>query len=747
MLPRTLQGKLVFLFVALIFITNGFLAIAGFSRERIQMADDTLQTAYSLGKILQKAAESFLQSGDSRLLDHIMENRAGISRELFLTVYDNNWWKKWGDEERIPPGGFPDVSNLNTVEIRVGPDKTYRELFFPIIVDGTVSGAVGVGVPPSWLQHSKNTAGDFAWMMILSMFLGLIVAVFASRSILVPLTDLMNCIQEFGAGDYSVRVGSRGAGELKELGDSFNRMALTVQETFKENLQRNRAIDEKLQELWEIYELMRKVTLNNEFKAILEKFLEKAQTLSFSSFGQIILKNRRSMRFEEEVSISSTQKPKVTLLENVINMAFVEKTVHESLAGGMTIIGIPLLTGNKVNGVMVLAKNDAGGYSEGVRRFLETIAPVLASLIENAALYEELSDWNQQMKNILASINQGLATIDHNRRFLIANDRFFSLSGVSGFDIATQSFFDFGNMVPDLVFANNLMQDVDDFFARLTEGTSYDATVGRVLECRAGDDVSLISVHLLPLYAGHEIRGCVLVVDDVTDQKKIEQQMLESEKWAVLGRLAASVAHEIRNPLVAIRSLVEIIRDEVQGDLKEHANVIIGEVLRLNRVVAELLSLVRPETASLKKCDLVELINELLLLVRHEAMKNEIRLVKTFPETACDVFLDPEKIKQAVLNLVLNAFQAAGRGGIIEISLEKNAEAAVISVGNNGPMIEESVKARIFEPFFTTRSNGTGLGLAITRKIVELHKGRVEFTSGPDQTVFKLYLPDGAVNV
>ena len=249
------------------------------------------------------------------------------------------------------------------------------------------------------------------------------------------------------------------------------------------------------------------------------------------------------------------------------------------------------------------------------------------------------------------------------------------------------------------------------------------------------------------MYAGEDIRGCVLVVDDVTDQKKLEQQMLESEKWAVLGRLAGSVAHEIRNPLVAIRSLVEIIRDEVQGDLKEHANVIIGEVLRLNRVVAELLSLVRPEVASLKKCDLVELINELLLLVRHEALKNEIRLQKHFPETDCVAFLDPEKIKQAVLNLLLNAFQATGRGGIIELRLEKEDGGTVISVGNNGPMIEEFVKARIFEPFFTTKPGGTGLGLAITRKIVELHKGRVELSSTPEQTVFKLYLPDGAENV
>lgn len=746
MFPSSLQGKLIFLFVTLILITNGFFAIAGFSREKIYIAHETMEAAVSLGNIMRRPVQQFLQDGNTGMLDHVHANRSGVTSTLLLTVYDANWWKKWGDDVRIPPEGFPNILQMEDLEIRAGPGITHRELLFPVKIDDRIVGAIGVGIPPLSQTPGRTTAGDFISMLLISSFIGLAVAIFASRSILIPLNNLMSGIEEFGNGDYSVRVGIGGAGELKELGDSFNRMALTVQETFKENLQRNRSIDEKLQELWEIYELMRKVTLNVEFNVILEKFLEKAQTLSFSSYGQIILQNRRNLRFEGVMSAPLLGEVSQDVVENAINNCFMSKSVNEAVAGGVSLICVPLLSGNRINGVMLLAKNDSGGYSEGVRRFLETIAPVLASLIENACLYEELADWNQHMKNILASINQGLATVDRKSRFLIVNERFFALFGIAGFDSAAASFNDFCEKIDDRAFARQLLTEVEAYNSKIFAQELKNHKVLKVFEYHHNTQDRLIAVNLLPLMSGTDIRGCVVVMDDVTEQKKIEQQMLETEKWAVLGRLAASVAHEIRNPLVAIRSLVEIIGEEVQGDLKEHANVVLGEVLRLNRVVAELLSLVKPEAANLKECDLIELVNDLLLLIRHEAAKNEVRLVKIFPTAPCRSLVDAEKIKQAILNLVLNSFQAIGRGGKVELEIAQQQGKTVIAVRNDGPAIEEALKSRIFEPFFTTKSNGTGLGLAITLKIAELHKGRIEFDSREGLTEFRIILPDGANN-
>ncbi|MDD3147900.1 MAG: ATP-binding protein [Candidatus Riflebacteria bacterium] len=746
MFPTSLQGRFVFLFVALIFITNAFLAVAGFSRERLALADESMNAAVSVGRALQQPAKRFLLSGDVEALDNIFASRSGVMAELKLTLYDRNWWKLWGDEARIPPGGFPDIQGLVSMESHSGPGQTYRELFFPISNEDGVAGAVGVGVPAVWQEKSSESAGDFALLMLISMFLGILVAIFASRSILVPLNDLMNGIEEFGNGDYSVRVGASGSGELKSLGESFNKMALTVQETFKENQVRNRANDEKLQELWEIYELMRKVTLNVEFSEILEKFLEKAQTLSFSSYGEIILQNRRNLRFEGVVSVHNDNVINKSQLENIVNNCFINKIVSEGQDDGVSVICIPLLSGNRINGVMLLAKNDSGGYSEGVRRFLETIAPVLASIIENACLYEELSDWNQRMKNILASVSQGLAAVDYKNRFLVANERLSEIFAVKDFNFKKEGLRDFLAEMSDQEFAAALIADIANFNQRAIESEKHLAKVAKTLPYKQGESIRQISVQLFPLQQGELVKGCVIVAEDVTDQKMVEHQMLETEKWAVLGRLAASVAHEIRNPLVAIRSLIEIIGEEVQGELKEHASVILGEVLRLNRVVAELLSLVRPETATLKNCNLIELVDELMLLLRYEAARNEIRLSRNFAVNPCNVSIDPEKIKQAILNLVLNAFQAVGKGGNVELGVSRADGFAVISVSNNGPEIDDTLKGKIFEPFFTTRSNGTGLGLAITRKIAELHSGRIELDSQPGKTEFRFFVPDGVKN-
>jgi two-component system sensor histidine kinase AtoS len=209
----------------------------------------------------------------------------------------------------------------------------------------------------------------------------------------------------------------------------------------------------------------------------------------------------------------------------------------------------------------------------------------------------------------------------------------------------------------------------------------------------------------------------------------------------VLGRLAASVAHEIRNPLVAIRSLVEIIGEEVQGDLKEHVTVILGEVHRLNRVVVELLSMVKPEQAQMQIKELKDIINELIVLVRHEAARNGISIKTELPDFPCELRADPEKLKQAFLNIILNAIQAVGNGGTIEIKIHKNENKIILDFINDGPEIEESVMAHIFEPFYTTKGNGTGLGLAITKKIVQLHNGKIEVQSNEQSTVFTFLLP------
>lgn len=742
-LPESLQGKLILLFVTLVILTNGVFAIVGFSREKINISEEAFQSAIFLGRIMVKPARNFFSQGEKSELDDIYGKRSGIAADLKVTLYDQNWWKQWGDDARIPPEGFPQVDAMGEYAVRGGYEETAREIFFAVKTEETIVGAVGIGIPPLNSINSRHASSDFFFMLILTSIIGIAVAILVSRTLLTPLNELMEGIELFGNGDYSVRVELKAPGEIKELADSFNHMALTVQETFKDNLLRNRMLDEKLQELWEIYELMRNMSLTIEFKVILEKFLEKAQTLSFSSFAQIILQNKHSHKLETAVATQFIPNFSLRSVENAINRCFMDSQAVESTADGMAFICIPLLSANKANGVLFLAKNDNACYSDGIRRFLETIAPVAASLIENARLYEDLADWNQHMKNILSSINSGLATFDRQGNFIITNEQFFALAGLSKCDPKPETLAEYCQKMVDDQFAELLMLEVHQFISVILRCGFSSWHNHKVVDLITGNETHKIQLSLFPLIADAQTRGTILILQDVTEQKRLEQKFIETEKWVLMGRLAASVAHEIRNPLVAIRSLVEIISEEVEGNLKEHASVILGEVHRLNRVVTELLSLVRPEVAHLKQCNLVEVISEMLVLVRHEANRNSIKLISSFFSDTCLLMIDAEKIKQGILNILLNAVQAIGTGGQIEIELIKGEKEIIISIRNDGPPVPLEIDEKLFEPFFTTRANGTGLGLAITRKIVELHGGTLKLNRDAAMTEFRIILPDG----
>ncbi len=746
-LPSSLQGKFILIFIALVIVTNGLFALVAFSRENIYTANDAVEAAVFLGGIMQRPGSAYFDNGNPEILDRIIRFRTGISAKLKVTLYDANWWRLWGDEARVPPEGFPDMSLVRAGDVLGGGGVIDREVLFPLTSNDRVLGTIGIGIPRADLLRVRDTGSEFLLILVLGSIIGIFAAVLLSRSLLEQLEHLTDGIDAFGKGDYAVQVSISGTGEIKELADSFNSMALKVQETFRENLQRNRVIDEKLQELWEIYELTRNMSLSVEFRVILEKFLEKAQTLSFSCSGRIVLQNKYSHKLEPAVTSESSLKlGHLEIYENALNKCFLEGNPIEAATDGCSMIFVPLLTGSRVKGVLFLCKNDSHGYSEGVRRFLETIAPVAASLIENASLYEELASWNQHMKNILASINSGLFAIDRMTNFIINNDRLLEITESAGTGPAIPNLREFCESIPDRKFADVFIRAVEAYIADIFAGKLQDHRVSSELELNARSGRRIVELLLTPLYSSSDVRGVLVVLNDISEQKNREQQMVETEKWAVLGRLAASVAHEIRNPLVAIQSLVEIIGDEVQGDLKEHARVVLGEVHRLNRVVAELLSMVRPEMATLRSCDLKDIINELLLLIRHEAARSGVRIAVSFPEVLGKISIDAEKIKQAILNVILNAIQALKDGGQIDISLTETPSAIQISIANNGPEIPMELRERIFEPFFTTKPSGTGLGLAITRKIVELHGGRMEFDSDAGHTLFRITLPHGETN-
>lgn len=224
----------------------------------------------------------------------------------------------------------------------------------------------------------------------------------------------------------------------------------------------------------------------------------------------------------------------------------------------------------------------------------------------------------------------------------------------------------------------------------------------------------------------------------------IEENLRRAEKLSTLGEMAAVLAHEIRNPLGSIRGTAEILRDDYRpGDPKyEFIDIQIRETERLNRVVEDFLRMARPLPTEMLLCRIQEELETVVLLVANDARERGVSLVLEPPVSGIAVKGNGEKLRQAFLNLAINALQATPGGGNLTISTsvcgtDGGAGMCEIRFSDSGKGIDAESLPRIFEPFYTTRPDGTGLGLAITKKIIEGHGGilKVESVAGQGTTV------------
>ena len=225
----------------------------------------------------------------------------------------------------------------------------------------------------------------------------------------------------------------------------------------------------------------------------------------------------------------------------------------------------------------------------------------------------------------------------------------------------------------------------------------------------------------------------------------IEEQLRRAEKLSTLGEMAAVLAHEIRNPLGSIRGTAEILKDDYRpGDPKhEFIEIQIKETERLNRVVEDFLHMARPQQGDMQPGPVQKELETIVTLVSHEAKDRQVNLVLLPQPLPVIINADGEKLRQAFLNIVINALQASPKGGRVTISTTVSENGFCnISFNDTGSGIEADKLEKIFDPFFTTKPEGTGLGLAISKKIIESHNGKLLIESKPRQgTTVTVRLP------
>ncbi len=275
-----------------------------------------------------------------------------------------------------------------------------------------------------------------------------------------------------------------------------------------------------------------------------------------------------------------------------------------------------------------------------------------------------------------------------------------------------------------------------------------DQVIEKEIDCTVGDD------HIVPLEIGASQLadengthlGYVILFKDLTEVRALHREIETSRRLASVGRLAAGVAHEIRNPLSSIKGFATYFKQRYRDvpEDQQTANIMIQEVDRLNRVVSQLLEFARPVNVSPTPVSFRDLVQDSLKLIERQAQDKKITLNTRYAAQIDRVTIDPDRINQVLLNLYLNAIEAMEPGGQlgVEISENRNKDGLSIQVSDTGHGIPSEDLSKIFDPYFTTKSTGTGLGLAIAHNIIEAMGGTIKTHSQAGKgTTFTLTLP------
>ena len=229
------------------------------------------------------------------------------------------------------------------------------------------------------------------------------------------------------------------------------------------------------------------------------------------------------------------------------------------------------------------------------------------------------------------------------------------------------------------------------------------------------------------------------------ERERLEGEIRQTERLTALGHMSAGLAHEIRNPLGIMKVSIQMLAQEKYDDgvVSEYCRVLLEECERLNRLVSEFLSFARPKELVRERIELGKLLHEGVSLIQPALSQHHIKLEQARSQIdGQEVEVDRDKIKQVILNVLLNAIDAQGQGGVIQLKGVQQDGFVGFAVSDEGPGISPDVMPYIYDPFFTTKERGTGLGLSVVHSIVDLHGGKISTTNRSERGVqVKILLP------
>lgn len=342
-------------------------------------------------------------------------------------------------------------------------------------------------------------------------------------------------------------------------------------------------------------------------------------------------------------------------------------------------------------------------------------------------------------ERIIESIRSGVITTDLDRRIYTLNSAAEEMTGYSASSLRGQ----------DLsILFGDIRERIEQSLRAVSEGHASprleaDCLTAEGFRVRLGYRISPLTGE-----AG-ETTGLVITFQDLTDVRAMEETARRQDKLAAVGRVAAGIAHEIRNPLAAMRGSIQVLRDETADDPSraELMEIVLRESDRLNRIITDFLTYARPRPVTLAEIDLREPLRETFALLRHSPETNaEHAIEEKLPDEPVAVQADENAIKQVFWNLARNALNAMPEGGTLRAKMEKTSDSRVrITFSDTGRGMSPAQVERLFEPFSSSTTGGTGLGLSIVYQIIRDHGGTINVRSREEHgTTITVELPCNA---
>jgi len=393
-------------------------------------------------------------------------------------------------------------------------------------------------------------------------------------------------------------------------------------------------------------------------------------------------------------------------------------------------LGAPLVAGGRTMGAVSLSSERSGVLGNAELTLVSAVLGQAGIALENARLVELLSSAKREWEKTVDAISQAICIVDAHGTVRRANRVFADL-------IQTAV-----TAIPGRPWIGLLPPAWSDPVARALAEPSASTT-----EIRAGERVLLLTA--IPMA---EPGSAVLVFEDQTERRRLQEQLIQSEKMSAIGQLIAGVAHDLNNPLASVVGFSDFLAEaaDVPPSLQEPLQVIRQEAERAATIVKNLLSFARSQEGERTRQAIRALLDSTLALLRNQLMAHKVEATVEVEPGLPDVEVNANQIKQVFVNVINNACQAIASdapSGRIWITARRVGDSIAVSVTDSGPGMTEELAARVFEPFFTTKreGEGTGLGLSICQGIMKEHGGRITLDTRPGAgATFTLELPIGA---